>query len=218
MPLVDKVAEAIKKAKSPPVKVKKSDVQRAARKRERKRVKGPLVTLTVSDLLSIVKNRKSLLGSEMGDMRLFKMEKASPNPQGKQITFHGLSHGKGTENGKKVRKEQLYKTSIAFYSVSFKDEPDAEHPLTVTLSGGDHKAMEQLKKNKHPVQVRCNCMDFRMRWAYYDKQQRALLGKSFPKYVRKTDDWPEVNPGKYPGFCKHTISALNRLERERFLI
>jgi hypothetical protein len=144
MNLSQMVMLAIQEAERP--RLSRSAAARAVRAGQRRKLKTTLVTKTVNDLMKVVNNRKSLLGSEMGDMRVFKVTKYSPNPAGKQFVVHGESRG-----------TKLYKTSISFYKVDFSDEKDKEHPLTVNFPYGVKGYMKQLRSNFNPIQTTCTC-------------------------------------------------------------
>lgn len=57
-----------------------------------------------------------------------------------------------------------------------------------------------------------NCRDFYFTWQWWDRQNAALFGPSFPRYKRKTTWWPERNPGHFPGLCKHLIGFVEKLK------
>lgn len=191
-------------------KVGKSELGRRKRTRLRRKLGRTLVTLTVSDLFKVVKNRKDLLGSEMGELRKTKLTRVVPNVRSKQIIFQGQAFG-----------EKQYKPQATFFSVDFVDEKDKAHPLTVDTASGVTLAAEQMKSHKHPVQVRCNCSDFSFRWGWYDAKKRALSGPNSYAYKRKTPfpgGYPKVNPKSLPGYCKHLHTFLLLLQKRRILI
>jgi len=69
-----------------------------------------------------------------------------------------------------------------------------------------------------PVKVRCDCHDFRWRFAYYDHQSGALYGATPPPYtpVPGSTRGP-VNPKHLPGLCKHLMAAVKDLRNKKYL-
>jgi hypothetical protein len=65
------------------------------------------------------------------------------------------------------------------------------------------------------IKVRCDCHDFRWRFAYYDDQYKALYGATPPPYVPVSNRGP-VNPRHLPGLCKHLMAAIKQLHSYGF--
>ena len=62
------------------------------------------------------------------------------------------------------------------------------------------------------VKVRCDCHDFRWRFAYYDDIHQALYGATPPPYTRVPGSTRgPVNPRHLPGLCKHLMAAFRQL-------
>jgi hypothetical protein len=78
------------------------------------------------------------------------------------------------------------------------------------------KYMKPLVEGKTKVKVRCDCSDFRWRFAYYDAKINALYGAAPPPYVKKSNR-PPVNPKGIPGVCKHIMAAFNKMRQEGYL-
>lgn len=197
-----------------------SELARRARAKLRKKLKGTLVQLTISDLMKVVKNRKDLLGSEMGEFRIIKLPRSVPNVNAKSMIFQGEAYSPGDR--KKKIPAKSYKPQIVFYQVDFTNEEDKEHPLSAYTKTGDLVWSEQLKSFKHPVMVRCSCLDFFFRWGYPDARKSALTGKDNFRYTRKTPappvGRPYQNPKNLPGFCKHVVGLWELLQKRRLLI
>lgn len=78
----------------------------------------------------------------------------------------------------------------------------------VQLSKG--KYIRPISLSSKEIKVRCDCHDFRWRFAYYDDVHKALYGATPPPYVPVSNRGP-VNPRHLPGMCKHLMAALKTL-------
>ncbi len=105
-----------------------------------------------------------------------------------------------------------YQQSIQFNNVTF-EPTDTETNATFTASDGTEAHVQPLDLNAINVKVRCNCLDFYHRFANYNSQDKSLVGKAPPVYVRKTTTRPPVNPLRTPGLCKHLIKVVDELKR-----
>jgi hypothetical protein len=63
---------------------------------------------------------------------------------------------------------------------------------------------------------RCSCADFEYRLAPWNFKNKALFGSPPKKYVKKTNR-PPVNPGMYPGICKHIFQFQSLLHDKGYL-
>lgn len=122
-----------------------------------------------------------------------------------------------TVNAEAFGKKGKYPMTVTFYDVEFADEQTRDYPLAVTPERGTRFYMPQLEEDGNPVQVRCQCPDFRFTWAEWDRKESALSGRNFPKYKRKTETRPPRNPAETPGLCKHLIKLTEKLKRDRVL-
>lgn len=133
-----------------------------------------------------------------------------PVPRTKQLIIKAQSLGTSSNT--------IYNTSIVAHGVEYKDEQSKEAPLTVSLGNGDYKFIEQLSLSNTHVSIRCSCKDFYFMWSHWNKEEHSLMGRPFPKYKRKTPAPPEgrpyVNPGEYPGLCKHLQVLVDKLNKE----
>ena len=73
---------------------------------------------------------------------------------------------------------------------------------------------EQASISTSPVKVRCDCHDFRWRFAHYDYKAGCLYGATPPIYKRKTTTRPPANPKGLPGICKHILNVINIMKSE----
>jgi hypothetical protein len=104
-----------------------------------------------------------------------------------------------------------YKLSIAFNAIGSSDTADSKHLLKYANPGTGtlERFLEQPTVN-HTCRVRCQCPDFYFMWEYYDKSNKALIGRHIP-YIRKTTTRPPRNPDHMPGLCKHQIQMIKFL-------
>ena len=73
---------------------------------------------------------------------------------------------------------------------------------------GETYYVKKFDKYRNPINVRCDCKDFFMRFAWYNFYNGHCLYGPAPKpYRRKTTWYPPQNPMKYPGICKHLHNA-----------
>ena len=154
--------------------------------------------LTISQMMEAVNNR--------GEPRYVSILKTTPLVGNKTLSVKGEARG-----------EKGYPVTATFYNVDYSMEKDEAHPLTVRAEKGHQAYMEQIVESQHPVQVRCQCPDYRHTYAHWNKQQKALSGRAFPSYERKTTWMPERNPKHQPGICKHLIGLFERLRRDKII-
>lgn len=103
-----------------------------------------------------------------------------------------------------------YLVQLTFSQVTNSDTPDKTNLLKVNLDGGGVVYIPKISATKNNLQVRCTCKDDYFMWQYPNKQKKALIGK-FKPYVRKTTTYPERNPTKTPGMCKHSLALVKVL-------
>lgn len=179
---------------------------------------------TLQELLIATKNRDDFIPSQMGEFR--KISFKSWKPVVATNIFNIKAEGFGTGavyTSKKLVKSAIYPILIAFYEVSYSSVSNRQHPIRLALdkSNSAFVFMENLRKSKHPVSIRCKCKDYYFTWQHWNKEGGSSLGRPFPKYIRKTPPPPEGrplrNPGEHTGMCKHIYGTVLRLEKEGFL-
>lgn len=111
---------------------------------------------------------------------------------------------------------RTYDPEIFFEDVTFEDE-DTPNNVTFTASDGEHYHIEPIKFTNNNARVRCNCLDFHYRFAYYNAQAGDLYGEAPPPYHRKTTTYPPVNPMNVPGLCKHLLKLSKALEENKYI-
>lgn len=116
---------------------------------------------------------------------------------------------------------KTYDLQILFHDVTFALEPNPLTPVRLegrVRRGGPRVTLyaEQMQEDKHQVQARCSCSDYRFTWSFYNDQAGSNLGKVEP-YVRKTTTRPERNPQHAPGLCKHLLEMVDVLRSRQIL-
>lgn len=104
-----------------------------------------------------------------------------------------------------------YDSQVFFSGVNF-DKEDNDTNVSFTASDGKIYHIKPIRLSENNIRVRCNCLDFRHRFAYYNFNDGSLWGRKFPPYHRKTDTRPPVNKNKTPGVCKHLIKTIMALK------
>ena len=163
----------------------------------------PSIITTLDQILQ----GKSLLGNKPGIKRVTKIVDMNPIPNSRQLVVKGLSQG-----------TKLYTLTMSIFDVQYNNAYTKDFPLTVKLKNGTTIFAAQLPVSGTRVQVRCTCPDFYFRWWYWNNKNKVLSGPPMPPYVRKTTNYPEVNPLHIPGACKHLISLTDRLIQSRILV
>lgn len=158
--------------------------------------------LTLRDLMeSAEKTRKKM--NKSGTVKVLNMKPLVGNDS---LTINAEAYG--------TRK---YPMTMTFFNIDYSEEQTRDYPLAVTPQKGTRFYMPQLDEDTLPVQVRCQCPDFRFTWAEWDKKEHSLSGRNFPRYRRKTENRPERNPDHAPGLCKHLYGLVERLKRDRIM-
>lgn len=106
--------------------------------------------------------------------------------------------------GRAVNEGRHYKPIILFKNVQYHETKD--HPEIVELMIEKKYYLEKLQYSKNDVLVRCDCPDFKYRFADYNDKEKTLYG-SKPKYEAQGI----VNPLELPGMCKHLLKMIDTL-------
>ena len=92
--------------------------------------------------------------------------------------------------------------------------PENGDVLTLNYKGEDYHLIRPTLHTE--CTVRCSCADFEYRLAPWNFKHKALFGSRPKKYVKKTNR-PPVNPGQYPGICKHIFQFQSLLHEKGYL-
>lgn len=113
----------------------------------------------------------------------------------------------------------MYKVIIVFNKVDYIDSEDEDH--TVKAIDHDSRYTKEVWmvpiSRSNEVRIRCSCLDFYFRSAYYCWKENVLYGVKPKPYKRKTTTWPSVNEWQEPMMCKHLIAVYNQIkDSDRF--
>lgn len=105
-----------------------------------------------------------------------------------------------------------YRVFVYFTDVKTSSSKSDKTPVEVD----DGIFSAKMSMGSDPVKVRCDCHDFRWRFAYYNKKNDSLYGAEPPPYKRVTNR-PPVNPKKLPGMCKHLLNVVKHMKQNGVL-
>lgn len=103
-----------------------------------------------------------------------------------------------------------YSPEVMLLSVEYQPE-DTPDNITFKANDGDDYHIAPVDLRQNDCKVRCDCLDFYFRFAYWNHNDGSLYGGAPPRYVRKTANRPPVNPARVPGICKHVIKCMMAL-------
>lgn len=102
-----------------------------------------------------------------------------------------------------------YNMTMMFKDVDYLDDGDSGG-VPITTSGSDSVTISPLSVNKNDVKVRCDCLDFKWRFAYHNNKHSALYGDPPEPYTKKTNR-PPNNPFGVSAVCKHILVLYDYL-------
>jgi len=149
------------------------------------------------NLTTLLKNTKRLRG-KLTKATNGKFFKKKYNRRTKELMITAQFRGE-SEPG-------THEPRIVFQNISYSDSKSNRFPIPFKSKNG-YIYLSRPKKASE-VKVSCRCSDYRFTWYWYNKKEKIHWGQPFPKYERKTDDWPERNPLHVSGVCKHIISLM----------
>ena len=86
----------------------------------------------------------------------------------------------------------------------FKGVNYTKSDVKITASDGLEYNFGKLSLENTDILLRCNCQDFKYRFAWYNKLDYSLYGSPPKKYVSKGIG-PPANPMELEGMCKHLM-------------
>ncbi len=102
--------------------------------------------------------------------------------------------------------DREYNTIVLFRKVNYNGRQ-----VGITANDGLYYSFDRLSFENTDVSVRCNCPDFRWRFAYYNHIDKSLYGNKPKKYESKGVR-PPANPMEYEGMCKHLMKTMKALK------
>lgn len=112
-----------------------------------------------------------------------------------------------------------YALSFAFHGVEyFPTKTKATMLTTDVQSNGKRYYYEPPIIGSNPVEIRCQCPDFRHTFSWEDKAANAMVGKPKP-YTRVSppSGLPPRNPEHVLGLCKHAYSFAKYLRNSKLI-
>jgi len=109
--------------------------------------------------------------------------------------------------GRAVNEGREYRQLVLFKGVLYHEGGDME----VVADGRSHR-FDQLSLDNSEALVRCDCPDFRWRFAYYNHRERSLYGRKPARYT-PNGSGPPANPLQMEGMCKHLMKLAQELEQ-----
>lgn len=122
------------------------------------------------------------------------------------------ARGKLTAKGD-VRGSQnkVYQVLIQFQAVKY--NPPANADRVTFVASEQTYAISPIDVGNSNVKVRCQCLDFRFRFAMINSADGSLFGNRPPIYRPVPGSGRgAANPSKTPGICKHIKSLMDELE------
>jgi len=117
--------------------------------------------------------------------------------------------------GSAVNEDREYTPIVLFKGVQYRDKK-GKGVLEVAASSGGKVFVDKLSL-ENDVSVRCNCGDFRYRFAYYNHLDRSLYGPKPTKYNASGVRGP-INPMQKEGMCKHVMKIIKGLVEEGIIV
>jgi len=100
--------------------------------------------------------------------------------------------------------------------ILFKNVQYTEDGVKLTANNGNVYKLKPLSLDENNVLVRCQCLDFKYRFKFYNYQDHSLYGDKGKKYIAKTNRGP-CNPNEAAGLCKHLMKLIKVLQEAKIL-
>lgn len=134
----------------------------------------------------------------------------TPIVRTKQLMIKAQAHGQSSRS--------LYQMIIMFSQVQFSEKRTAKHTIEIALDHHGNTVFIQPLSTDQLGQYRCSCADYYFTWQFWNSTHRALFGRKYPKYIRKTTTRPERNPNHIPGLCKHQLTLIDKLYKMGLIV
>jgi len=108
--------------------------------------------------------------------------------------------------------DREYGPCILFKGVNYKG-----NQVKITANDGLQYNFNKLSLENTDVLLRCNCPDFRYRFAWYNKLDHSLYGRLPKKYIA-TGNGPPANPMELEGMCKHLMKTMKVLKEAQIFL
>ena len=112
-------------------------------------------------------------------------------------------------------KDGDYTVKMLFEGVEFFAQ---QQPGAVSVNDANELFFMPISKNMAQVKVTCECLDFYWRFAFYNFNNKALLGQKPKPYTKVPgSNRGPVNPTRTPGICKHLYALVEYLQQNRII-
>lgn len=179
------------------------------------------LTLSTTELNKIVLVEMSVPDLQASTVRAFpdtqKRQNISNQVHVVEVVFVPYTHGNELYVKGKTKTDgpTVYNSLLVFKDVVY-DEGDTAG--NITFVGADNQQYSVQPLTRNDVQVRCSCLDFYYRFAYFNFNSNALFGTKPPPYAKVPGSTRgPANPQRLPGLCKHLVKIGEDLHRQGFL-
>lgn len=98
-----------------------------------------------------------------------------------------------------------YSPMILFKKVNYDGQG-----VHIIASDGLEYSFSPLSLENTDILLRCNCLDFKFRFNFYDHVDKSLYGRVRSPYA--SAGGPPANPQELPGMCKHLMKMTEVLQ------
>lgn len=112
---------------------------------------------------------------------------------------------------------RIYDTIMLFKGVNYDVEINTGNAIPMVASDGMLYHLDKIDERASDVLVRCNCPDFKWRFAFQNSRSGVLWGNTPAKYESKGIG-PSANPLKKEGMCKHIMKTTRALSRSGIFV
>lgn len=120
-----------------------------------------------------------------------------------QVLATQQASGRFSKSDRPIAKSGFYSQQLRFV---FKDKEEVGNRLPST---------------RDKAKLNCTCDAYYYYFWWWNKKVDAHSGNNYPKYKRKTppppEGYPEKNPQKIPGMCKHLAFLVRELRRAKVI-
>lgn len=110
-----------------------------------------------------------------------------------------------------------YKVVIELEGVNISTQPQTDM-VELQASNGKIYYIAPISYNLTQAKVSCQCLDFYMRFAFYDYNANALYGDKPKPYIKRPgSNRGPANPSRVPGMCKHIRATAYKMKDDGIL-
>lgn len=112
---------------------------------------------------------------------------------------------------------KIYDIIVQFQQVKY--NPPAEQDKVSFVSNEQTYTIAPIALQQNNCKVRCNCLDFRFRFAIHNFSDGSLYGNRPPAYHPKPgSNRGAANPSHTPGVCKHIMTFVEELRNAELFV